>query len=443
MQGTTAGPLLLQHAVSEQRSLATKAGDLTIVFIPDTQNMVEDLNRNGWRLSDWIAQVDWIVQQKDVLNIQAVIHVGDLVQIATRSHEWDNFNKGWEKVVQSGIAWSLVPGNHDLNTMACWDCADRWDIYNQRMTAMWQRNMYLEDSYPSGRYENSVVLFEAAGIDFMIVAIELGPGATLPSQGTLDWASGKLRQYPQRRAIINNHFVLWGTERSNVISITEWAKQHRNVFLVQQGHDCAREWNKVVYNDWGEPIMEVLADYQCSGDSYLRYYTFHLDAQEIQAYTYSPVFQQFERDSNSQFAFPFEVDTPSGTAIPQNIYRQVNGVGSWGGWCTCPDGKRYNVGDRDDACEYGPASLACIGGEPGECEKFHADSRDGMQVTCMTSNESSTTSAATSPVTTPPSTTSGATMNFWPVDGGSGRACRGPGGKKRRVILRSRGSWIY
>merc|ERR1719253_1273838 len=113
--------------------------------------------------------------------------------------------------------------------MACWDCADRWDIYDQKMAAMWQRNTYLENSYPPGRYDNSVVLFEAAGIEFMIVAIELGPGVTRSSQGTLDWASAKLRQYPQRRAIINNHFVVWGTERSEVISITEWAKQHRDI----------------------------------------------------------------------------------------------------------------------------------------------------------------------------------------------------------------------
>jgi len=68
--------------------------------------------------------------------------------------------------------------------------------------------------------------------------------------------------------------------------------------------------------------------------------------------------------------------------VPQNVYRKVSGVGSWGGWCTCPDGQRYNVGDRNDACENGPNSLACVGGEPGECVEVNDNSRDGMQVTC-------------------------------------------------------------
>eukprot|EP00441_Pelagodinium_beii_P007800 CAMPEP_0197690874 /NCGR_PEP_ID=MMETSP1338-20131121/108959_1 /TAXON_ID=43686 ORGANISM="Pelagodinium beii, Strain RCC1491" /NCGR_SAMPLE_ID=MMETSP1338 /ASSEMBLY_ACC=CAM_ASM_000754 /LENGTH=680 /DNA_ID=CAMNT_0043273365 /DNA_START=116 /DNA_END=2158 /DNA_ORIENTATION=+ len=368
--------------------------------------MVVDNGNRGWRLSEWIAQADWVVQQKNPLNIQAVVHVGDLVNVATVHYEWENFNKGWQKIEQTGVAWSLVPGNHDLNTMACWDCADRWDIYNQKMTAAWQRNKHLEESYPPGRYENSMVIFEASGIEFMILSIELGPGATPSSEGTLDWASSKLRQHPERRAIINNHFGVWGTERREVVSIAEWSKQHRNIFLIHQGHDCAREWNKIIYNNWGEPIMEVLTDYQCSGDAFLRYYSFHLDAREIQAYTYSPVLLQFERDSNSEFAFPFEPETPSGAPKPQNIYERVDGVGGWGGWCVCPDGKRYNVGDRNDACENGPSSLACIGGVPGECLEVHDASREGMQVTCVASNASATTSATRSTTTSATSLTS-------------------------------------
>jgi len=38
----------------------------------------------------------------------------------------------------------------------------------------------------------------------------------------------------------------------------------------------------------------------------------------------------------------------------ENYYRKVSGVGAWGGWCTCPDGQRYNVGDKRDACANVP-----------------------------------------------------------------------------------------
>jgi len=65
-----------------------------------------------------------------------------------------------------------------------------------------------------------------------------------------------------------------------------------------------------------------------------------------------------------------------------NVYEHVSGVGAWGGWCTCPDGQRYNVGDLFDGCANGPHSLACYGGTPGECTKAVDETRNGMKVTC-------------------------------------------------------------
>jgi len=65
-----------------------------------------------------------------------------------------------------------------------------------------------------------------------------------------------------------------------------------------------------------------------------------------------------------------------------NVYEQVGGVGAWGGWCTCPDGQRYNVGDLFDGCANGPQSLACFGGTPGECVKVVDETRSGMKVIC-------------------------------------------------------------
>merc|ERR1740121_1979460 len=66
----------------------------------------------------------------------------------------------------------------------------------------------------------------------------------------------------------------------------------------------------------------------------------------------------------------------------QNRYEKTEGIGGWGGWCTCPDGRGYNVGDRNDGCANGSSSLACIGGIPGVCNRQFQDSRAGMQVTC-------------------------------------------------------------
>lgn len=61
-----------------------------------------------------------------------------------------------------------------------------------------------------------------------------------------------------------------------------------------------------------------------------------------------------------------------------NLYTQTEGVGGFGGWCTCPDGQRYQVGDNLDDC----GSLACEGGVPGDCEREIRPERMGFGVTC-------------------------------------------------------------
>ena len=50
---------------------------------------------------------------------------------------------------------------------------------------------------------------------------------------------------------------------------------------------------------------------------------------------------------------------------PWNVIDWTMGtnVGVWGGWCTCPDGRVYQVGDEGNMC----GSVACDGGTQGEC----------------------------------------------------------------------------
>jgi len=59
------------------------------------------------------------------------------------------------------------------------------------------------------------------------------------------------------------------------------------------------------------------------------------------------------------------------------VEENAEGVGGWGGSCTCPDGSVYQVGDNYDHC----GTLACIGGVSGECHRIHGD-WSYQRVTC-------------------------------------------------------------
>ena len=47
------------------------------------------------------------------------------------------------------------------------------------------------------------------------------------------------------------------------------------------------------------------------------------------------------------------------------VTSDADGVGLYGGSCTCPDGQTYAAGDNHDDC----ASLACDGGVAGACSR--------------------------------------------------------------------------
>lgn len=69
---------------------------------------------------------------------------------------------------------------------------------------------------------------------------------------------------------------------------------------------------------------------------------------------------------------------PARVPVSRNVYHTfVEGVGDWGGTCTCPDGNVYLVGDNSDRC----ASMACIGGESGPCNHYASTWRQ-RQVIC-------------------------------------------------------------
>ena len=86
----------------------------------------------------------------------------------------------------------------------------------------------------------------------------------------------------------------------------------------------------------------------------------------------------------------------------------ANGVGGWGGTCTCPDGEVYQVGSPD-----GCTSLACINGVSGTCSSTNPGGA-GVRVTCAPANSQSPPAAIEAAANSPTPTT------MWTADGAGG-----------------------
>ncbi len=276
--------------------------DFTVVVIPDTQFQVMNFSHSGSGnyptfgpgYQQFHGQMDWVVAQKDQLNIQFVAHVGDAVDHVDYGNEWTAFKEGWSKIEASGIPWAIAPGNHD-GPMA----QGNWNIYNNEYPAAnLLSNTWMQETYPSGNSQNNLSFFEAGGMEFMVVSIGYSPDGNV-----WGWADGVLKQNSGKRAIINTHDVYAGS------SIVDLAKQNENVMMVVSGHYCSGAgWNKTESNNFGGTFQEIMSDYQCHDNGTLRYYTFKPSEDLVEAVTYNPMDNRYTTDGTSSFTWNYTMN---------------------------------------------------------------------------------------------------------------------------------------
>jgi len=293
----------------------TVGPSFSLIIIPDTQFYSAEMN--GGTPAIFEAQTQWIVDNKDVLNIAFVDHVGDIVQNGdTYESEWVN---AWsamgtlEDIVATGlpdgIPYSATVGNHDQSPGG--DPAGTTTYYNQYFGVdHFDGRPYYGGHYGSNN-DNHYSLFSASGLDFIAITMEYDSS---PDAGVLAWADGLLAAYPNRWGIISVHYLI-GTGNPATFSSQGQAtynalKGNPNLFLMVCGHVGGEGRRSDTYLD--STVHTVLADYQSrsnGGDGWLRIMTVRPESGVISVKTYSPTLDLYEADadSSSQFTLPCEL----------------------------------------------------------------------------------------------------------------------------------------
>ncbi|MFA5365497.1 MAG: metallophosphoesterase, partial [Candidatus Bathyarchaeia archaeon] len=198
--------------------------NFTIVVLPDTQGYVKDY---PWLFD---AQTAWIIENKDVLNIVFVTHLGDLVDRPQNLTEWENANTSMSKL-DGNVPWAVLLGNHDIFY------GDTTNYNTYFGVERFSGNMWFGGTYKTGDNTNSYQLFSAGGDDYLIFHLQYNP-----SDDMLFWANNVIDQYPSRRVIVSTHDYINGPydsyKRSDV-GEKIWCtliKQHADqIFLVLSG----------------------------------------------------------------------------------------------------------------------------------------------------------------------------------------------------------------
>lgn len=303
-------------------------GSWTIVALPDTQYYAErdSLNRYAY------AQTDWIAESVDAENIVFVTHEGDLVQEGDETDQWDVMDQAMSTLDEAAVPYSVLPGNHDYAVTR--DRSSGLVNYTDYFGASrFDDDDWYGGTGPGDEESNSYQLFTAGGHDFLHLALEWEA-----RDSALEWAQGVLDQYPERPTIVTTHAYLtdgdkyddtWDEVNPGRTQFLEeedgdgnpgeqiWQRliePNPQVFMVLNGHfhENGGEYHQTSENVEGQQVFEMLANYQRRekrGNSLLRLIAFEPgegDPDRIRVSTYNPYKDEYEEDSNSEFAFSLD-----------------------------------------------------------------------------------------------------------------------------------------
>jgi hypothetical protein len=175
----------------------------SIILLPDTQHYTSSYPEMIYK------QMDWIVENKNPLNIQYVIQLGDLTN-NNKEYAWEVASKSFKILENKGIPYSIVYGDNDMKN------PDKNYYDGTRHTE------YLHKYFPVSRFEkqsawwrggfydpsvidNYYCLFNYKDFKFLIMNLELAPRSAV-----LKWADTIIAQNESRKVILVTHDYLDG-----------------------------------------------------------------------------------------------------------------------------------------------------------------------------------------------------------------------------------------
>jgi hypothetical protein len=298
----------------------------TFVLLPDTQYY--SAQTSGATIALLEAQVQWILDRRDELNIACVLHEGDCTNNNTAA-EWQRF-RGAMSRLEGQVPCVIALGNHDGATGA----VNNTSLFNRYFaTGDYDRDPSFGGAFVAGRLDNYYRLVSAGGIDWLVFSLEFGPHNVV-----LDWANQVAARFPNRRIALVTHAHLstdntlegssaahtsnpkssgYGRENNGADVWEKFLRRQPGSALTFNGH-LHGTGRLVLNNDAGKPVFQMLADYQSNplgGGATLRIVRFFPAEDRMSVTTYSPYSDSWLRDSGNQFDYTnlgiFANTTPS------------------------------------------------------------------------------------------------------------------------------------
>lgn len=252
------------------------------------------------------AAYTWLAENKDEKNIQYVIGLGDITNKSTRK-EWIEAASALEILEDAGLYYSLVRGNHDVNTdVASPDTKAKPELFDmlfaQKGTFYYDQFLTNGGLYEEGSVKNTYRILDCEGDDWLILNLDWRIDDEI-----FAWAKGVIESHPEHRVIIVTHDYLGarGAQTTNGEKIWEnLAGQYENVVMTLNGHSS---WDNILVNQaegiHGNTVTQMLIDPQrvdslLEGVGLVTMFYFSENGSVIDVEYYSPEWDRYYKNAN-------------------------------------------------------------------------------------------------------------------------------------------------
>lgn len=296
-------------------------GDYSMVVLPDTQFLTESFP------DKYYSMMSWIKNNKSTYNIQAVMSLGDIVNVPSSETQWQVAQNGYN-ILNDVVPYMVLPGNHDMS-MSLNRAAVNFNKYFPY--SKFSQMSYFGGAYKEGYMDNAYYYVTVGDKQYMIFSL-----AFAPNQDILNWVNEQIDAHPEKSVILTTHaYLYWNGEQlsntyidypSKYISDAkngddvwkEVASQHKNVILVLSGHIGFPDLvNRVDTGIHGNRVNQLLADaqgmdLQNGGYAMLMMLTFHHDSSKVDVNWYSADKNELYRERNQ---FTLDLDNVEVTGV--------------------------------------------------------------------------------------------------------------------------------
>jgi hypothetical protein len=309
------------------------AGTWTLAVLPDTQYSSEKYPEV------FVRQTEWIAANRQAHHIRFVAHEGDLVNNPKVTQQWQNAQKAMKVLVDGGVPFSVVLGNHDSGTQHEGQTSSRVTLLNDYFQESDYHNSEAHALFEPGKMENSWHEFSTPTGKHLLLALEFGP-----RDEVLTWADQVLTQKSDHKVVLVTHAFLYTDNKRNDWSYDQlhkgrgnpksfpfgkngdmndaqdiWEKlitKHPNISFVLNGHVCESGVGYLAsVADAGQTVHQILANYQDNspipggtvqpprgygGGGFMRLMQFHPDG-KVRIRTYSPWYDRWLTEPEQDF----------------------------------------------------------------------------------------------------------------------------------------------